>query len=184
MRILTLGDSWTHGPSNNDPPDISWPCQMASRYNVEVVNLAQSGGSNARAARIGIEELTRDCNYDYVVFPLAPASRTEILKQGKWHQVWPNASWAKDYSDKIFTEYWHSFNDVQNTIMLCFYFCHSFVFEPRNFQDRLCHTNYGSAFTSVVSLNNVEGVQFHPEKSQKNGLRLLSNFMTWDVTAN
>jgi len=37
MRILTLGDSWTHGPSNNDPPDISWPSQMASRYNVEVV---------------------------------------------------------------------------------------------------------------------------------------------------
>ena len=64
-----------------------------------------------------------------------------------------------------------------------YYFCHSFVFEPRNSQDRLCHTNYGSAFTSVVSLDNVVGVQFHPEKSQKNGLRLLSNFMTWDGTA-
>ncbi len=64
-----------------------------------------------------------------------------------------------------------------------FYFSHSFAFEPRNFQDHVCHTEYGSVFTSVISLGNVVGVQFHPEKSQKNGLRLLSNFMRWDGAA-
>ena len=64
-----------------------------------------------------------------------------------------------------------------------FYFCHSFVFEPREFETGLCHTSYGSVFTSVVCRGNVVGVQFHPEKSQKNGLRLLSNFMTWDGMA-
>ena len=79
MRILTLGDSWTYG-SNEwglDPAIVSWPAQMSQKYGVDVVNLARGGSGNQRAARIGIEELCRDSNYDYVIFPLAPASRTE-----------------------------------------------------------------------------------------------------------
>ena len=94
-----------------------------SKYSVDVVNLARSGSSNSRAARIGIEELCRDSAYDYVIFPLAPASRTEVLKTGKYHQVWPNL--FNTPLDKIYTEFWHPWNDVQNTIMLCFYFMHS-----------------------------------------------------------
>jgi hypothetical protein len=122
MRILTLGDSWTIA----NPSVVSWPTQMSQKYSVEVVNLARSGSSNNRAARIGIEELARDSNYDYVIFPLAPASRTEILNQGKWHQVWP-----KQYSktpqgiDRVFAELWHPWNDIQKTIIECFYFIHS-----------------------------------------------------------
>ena len=129
MRILTLGDSWTYG-SNEwglDPEVISWPAQMSQKYGVEVVNLACGGGSNQRAARIGIEELCRDSNYDYVIFPLAPAARTEILKLGKWHQIWPGHGKRGSNSDldKIYTEFWHAWNDLQNTIMLSFYFIHS-----------------------------------------------------------
>jgi len=123
MRILTLGDSWTYGSESSDPATMSWPAQLARKYKVEVVNLAKGGSSNQRAARIGIEELCRDSNYDYVVFPLAPASRTEILKVGKWHQVWPTNQ--KDPVDRIFSECWHPWNDVQTTIMLSFYFIHS-----------------------------------------------------------
>lgn len=127
MRILTLGDSWTYGSNehNLDPAIISWPAQLSRKYGVEVVNLARGGSSNQRAARIGIEELCRDSNYDYVVFPLAPASRTEILKLGKWHQIWPGFHPGKSGLDKIYTEFWHAWNDVQNTIMLSFYFMHS-----------------------------------------------------------
>lgn len=126
MRILTLGDSWTHGINEHglDPAVVSWPAQMSQKYGVDVVNLARGGSSNQRAIRVGIEELCRDSNYDYVIFPLAPASRTEILKLGKWHQIWPCCG-KTDTLDKIYTEFWHAWNDMQNTIMLSFYFMHS-----------------------------------------------------------
>lgn len=123
MRILTLGDSWTYGSDSSDPSTMSWPAQMSRRYGVEVVNLGRGGSSNQRAARIGIEELCRDSNYDWVIFPLAPASRTEILNIGKWHQVWPNH--MTDPLDRMHAEFWHPWNDVQQTIMLSFYFIHS-----------------------------------------------------------
>jgi hypothetical protein len=127
MRILTLGDSWTYGSNecNLNPEIISWPAQLSRKYGVEVVNLARGGSSNQRAARIGIEELCRDSNYDYVIFPLAPASRTEILKVGKWHQVWPNFSNKNSVTDTVFSEFWHPWNDVQVTMQLAFYFMHS-----------------------------------------------------------
>jgi len=124
MKILTLGDSWTYGSNECglNPNEISWPVQLSRKYNVEVVNLARGGSSNQRASRIGIEELCRDSNYDYVIFPLAPAPRTEVLKLGKYHQVWPN---GPSDLDKIYFDFWHSWNDIQNTIMLSFYFIHS-----------------------------------------------------------
>jgi hypothetical protein len=123
MRILTLGDSWTYGEESSDPATMSWPAQLARKYSVEVVNLARSGSSNQRAARIGIEELCRDSSYDYVIFPLVPASRTEILKNGKYYQIWPNYDHGDH--DRLFTEFWHPWNDVQQTIMLAFWFMHS-----------------------------------------------------------
>jgi hypothetical protein len=125
VRILTLGDSWTYGSNECglDPLQVSWPAQMSKKYGVEVVNLARGGSSNQRAARIGIEELCRDSNYDYVIFPLAPAARTEILKLGKWHQLWPGQGTSP--LDLYYTEFWHPWNDLQNTIMLSFYFIHS-----------------------------------------------------------
>jgi hypothetical protein len=115
MRILTLGDSWTHGSESSDPLTKSWPAQLSKKYNVEVVNLARGGSSNHRALRIGIEELSRDCKYDYVIWPLGPASRTEILKTGKWHQIWPGR--GESHLDQVYTEFWHPWNDVQQTIL-------------------------------------------------------------------
>ena len=125
MKILTLGDSWTYGTDSSNPVTMSWPAQMAKKYNVKVVNLARPGSSNQRAARIGIEELCRNTDYDYVIFPLAPASRTEILKAGKWNSIWPNSGNKNSVTDTVFTEFWHPWNDVQITIQLAFYFMHS-----------------------------------------------------------
>ena len=125
MKILTIGDSWTYGDESSDPSTMSWPAQLARKYNVEVVNLARKGSSNQRAARIGIEELCRNSDYDYVIFPLAPASRTEILKVGKWHQVWPHSGNKDSVTDIVFKDCWHPWNDVQITIQLAFYFMHS-----------------------------------------------------------
>lgn len=56
------------------------------------------------------------------------------------------------------------------------YFVHSFICVPQEPDDILATTQYGVEFPSVVHRNNVYGVQFHPEKSQQNGLRILQNF--------
>jgi glutamine amidotransferase len=57
-----------------------------------------------------------------------------------------------------------------------FYFVHSFVAVADEPEDVLATCRYGVAFPAVVHRNNVFGVQFHPEKSQRNGLRILRNF--------
>jgi len=61
-----------------------------------------------------------------------------------------------------------------------FYFAHSFKFEPKPEDTALASTEDGGTFVSAVARDNIVGVQFHPEKSQLNGLRLLSNFCAWD----
>ena len=57
-----------------------------------------------------------------------------------------------------------------------FYFVHSYYCEPAEDEVILGKTDYGVAYASVVARENLCGVQFHPEKSQAAGLRLLSNF--------
>lgn len=55
------------------------------------------------------------------------------------------------------------------------YFVHSYYVEPKG-NVTLSQTEYGFRFTSIVQQDNVFGIQFHPEKSQKTGLQLLKNF--------
>ncbi len=62
------------------------------------------------------------------------------------------------------------------------YFVHSFAFSPTHISDCLATTDYGNEFVSIVGRDNVLGFQFHPEKSQINGLRLVENFCRWDGT--
>lgn len=61
-----------------------------------------------------------------------------------------------------------------------FYFVHSYHFKPQHEADIFARTDYAGAFCSIVGHANVIGVQFHPEKSQEQGLRLLENFANWD----
>jgi glutamine amidotransferase len=58
-----------------------------------------------------------------------------------------------------------------------FYFVHSFNFKVSNKKEILASTVYNEKFTSIISKKNIVGVQFHPEKSQSSGLRLLKNFV-------
>lgn len=57
------------------------------------------------------------------------------------------------------------------------YFVHSYYCEPANADDTLITVDYGEPFCAAVARDNVSGVQFHPEKSQRTGLKLLSNFL-------
>ena len=58
-----------------------------------------------------------------------------------------------------------------------FYFNHSYYCIPKEVEDALTSTDYGVRFSSSVEKNNIYGVQFHPEKSQKTGLQILKNFV-------
>lgn len=57
-----------------------------------------------------------------------------------------------------------------------FYFVHSYYSIPENEMVTLAKTEYGSAFTCSVGQENIYGVQFHPEKSHKYGMKLYENF--------
>ena len=59
------------------------------------------------------------------------------------------------------------------------YFVHSYQFEVEQPAERLAHVDYAGEITAIVSSGTRIGTQFHPEKSQRTGLRLLSNFLTW-----
>jgi imidazole glycerol-phosphate synthase subunit HisH len=61
-----------------------------------------------------------------------------------------------------------------------FYFVHSFAMVCDAAEDVLGETDYGGLVTAVIGRSNVIGFQFHPEKSEVNGLKLLENFCLWD----
>jgi glutamine amidotransferase len=63
-----------------------------------------------------------------------------------------------------------------------FYFVHSYYVEVVDPGLVAAYTLYPFPFTSVVASNNIFAVQFHPEKSQSAGLRLLANFSEWQPT--
>lgn len=59
------------------------------------------------------------------------------------------------------------------------YFVHSYQMQMQDTAERLAHVDYGGAVTAIVGKANMVGTQFHPEKSQSAGLRLIANFLSW-----
>jgi glutamine amidotransferase len=106
----------------------------------------------------------------------------------------PGLGWidadVKRFDDAQFTQRTHlphmGWNDVgivrMNPLLdglgtdASFYFLHSYYIACDRREDVLGETDYGSSFHCAVSARNVYGVQFHPEKSHHNGVRVLQNF--------
>jgi glutamine amidotransferase len=61
------------------------------------------------------------------------------------------------------------------------YFVHSYEFITKEKDCIVATTNYGNSITVAVAKENIFGTQFHPEKSQKNGLIILENFLKWEA---
>ncbi|RME17199.1 MAG: imidazole glycerol phosphate synthase subunit HisH [Alphaproteobacteria bacterium] len=59
------------------------------------------------------------------------------------------------------------------------YFVHSYHFRAADPAERLAHCDYGGEITAIVGRGNIFGTQFHPEKSQATGLRIIGNFLRW-----
>ena len=78
-----------------------------------------------------------------------------------WNEVIPKKTLEKDF-----------FIEENN-----YYFVHSYYFECEDKNNILAYTNYGIDFASIVSKENIYGVQFHPEKSSNQGLNLIKNFI-------
>ncbi|MCX7072847.1 MAG: imidazole glycerol phosphate synthase subunit HisH [Gammaproteobacteria bacterium] len=96
--------------------------------------------------------------------PLDAVERLKVPHMGwnRVHQSRPHAVWAGVPDDS-----W-------------FYFVHSYHAAPVNPEHVLGESDYTHRFAAAVARDNIVGFQFHPEKSQAVGLRLLANFAAWD----
>jgi glutamine amidotransferase len=71
------------------------------------------------------------------------------------------------------------FVDIKN--LSHFYFVHSFAFEVKDEKAVICTTDYEKKIVAALLKENIFGTQFHPEKSQDNGIKLLANFLNWNL---
>jgi imidazole glycerol-phosphate synthase subunit HisH len=90
---------------------------------------------------------------------------------------------AKEYGLSVPNIGWREVNYEKNSLLFHnipnasdFYFLHSYHFVPELKEHITSTCDYGSALTASIEKNNIFGVQFHPEKSQLNGLQVLKNF--------
>jgi len=98
--------------------------------------------------------------------PRFPAARMAGLKVP--HMGWNEVRQARDHA------LWSGIPSGER-----FYFVHSYFPEPAEAGLTAATCEYGVAFTCAIARDNIFAVQFHPEKSQAAGLRLLSNFVQW-----
>ena len=84
----------------------------------------------------------------------------------------PHMGWNEVQIKNLDDPVWQKIDDLTH-----FYFVHSYFPKPNNPEVSSSTTGYGVDFTSSIRFGNIFGTQFHPEKSQKSGLRLIENFL-------
>lgn len=85
----------------------------------------------------------------------------------------PHVGWNEVHWDRP-SDLFHGLRDGSN-----FYFVHSYYFAPQSPGHLAASAEYGIRFAAAALKDNLFATQFHPEKSQDNGLRLLENFLAW-----
>lgn len=68
-----------------------------------------------------------------------------------------------------------------NDSRLDFYFVHSYHMTCNNPEDVVSYCDYDGSFVAAIAKKNIVAAQFHPEKSQDNGIKFLENFVNWDI---
>ena len=119
-------------------------------------------------AKIGYEsEETKGFGWiDGVVKKINNINKTLKLPHMGWNQI----EFKKDFL---------LFSGIGNKSHM--YFAHSYEFLTKQKNCIIATTNYGNSIIVAVAKDNIFGTQFHPEKSQKNGLKLLENFLKWEI---
>jgi glutamine amidotransferase len=117
---------------------------------------------------------------------------------GREHQVTPGLGWIAGEVDRIAPTDpglkiphmgWNTLNMLKPHPLLAdiplgpdglhAYFVHSYELKAAQRSDLVAQADYGGALTAIVGRDNMVGTQFHPEKSQKLGLKLIANFLKW-----
>lgn len=96
----------------------------------------------------------------------------KIVKLKRHSLRLPHVGW----DDITYKENCHLFSGIPQ--QADFYFIHSFCFVCEERQDVIASCHYGQSFAAAIEKQNIIGTQFHPEKSQVNGLKLLKNFIS------
>ena len=121
-----------------------------------------------------------------------------MAERGHEHQVTPGFGWIEGEVDKIAPSDpalkiphmgWNTLKvDTPHALLrdiptgadgLHAYFVHSFHFVPADRANVVAETDYGGPVTAFIAKDNMAGTQFHPEKSQTLGLKLIANFLKW-----
>jgi imidazole glycerol-phosphate synthase subunit HisH len=121
-----------------------------------------------------------------------------LAERGHEYQVTPGLGWIageverikpRDAALKIPHMGWNTINELRHHPLLDAipigpnglhaYFVHSYQLAPAHRGDLVAEAEYGGPLTAIVARDNYAGTQFHPEKSQKLGLRLIANFLKW-----
>ena len=104
------------------------------------------------------------------VIPLEPSDPALKIPHMGWNPLYYPRSAAQDNQHFLL-------RNIE--ISPHYYFVHSFVMQCKDSNHIIAQADYGGAVTAAVARDNIAGVQFHPEKSQKAGLELLRNFLHW-----
>jgi len=86
------------------------------------------------------------------------------------HMGWNQIEFKKDFA---------LFSGLENKSHM--YFIHSYELTTKQKDCIVATTNYGNSIVVAVAKENIFGTQFHPENSQKNGLKILENFLKWEL---
>jgi len=121
-----------------------------------------------------------------------------MAERGREYQVTPGLGWIAGEVDRITPSDanlkiphmgWNTLNLLKAHPLLediplgpdglHAYFVHSFELKPAQRSDLVAQADYGGPLTAIVGRDNMVGTQFHPEKSQRLGLKLIANFLKW-----
>jgi glutamine amidotransferase len=121
-----------------------------------------------------------------------------MAERGREYQVTPGLGWIAGDVDRIAPADpdlkiphmgWNTLNMLRPHALLAdipvgpdglhAYFVHSYELKPAQRPDLVAQSDYGGPLTAIVGRDNMVGTQFHPEKSQQLGLKLIANFLKW-----
>jgi glutamine amidotransferase len=121
-----------------------------------------------------------------------------MAERGREYEVTPGLGWIPGDVDRITPDDpslkiphmgWNTLNALRPHPLLDgiavgpqglhAYFVHSFHLQPSERSDLVAQADYGGPVTAIVARDTMVGTQFHPEKSQRLGLRLIANFLKW-----